>query len=41
VIRIEQPNITIERRSWQPDSLEFDVLSVERFRRTDEGWIRE
>ena len=41
VIRIEQPTITIERRTWRPESLDFDVLSIERFRRTDEGWIRE
>ena len=41
VIRIEQPNITIERRIWRRDSGSFDVLSVERFHRSEEGWIRE
>lgn len=41
VIRIEQPNITIERRIWRRDSGSFDVLSVERFHRSEGGWIRE
>ena len=41
VIRIERPDITIERRMWLPDSGAFDVLSVERFHRSKEGWIRQ
>jgi 3',5'-cyclic AMP phosphodiesterase CpdA len=41
VVRIEAPGITIERRVWRPDSRGFDVLSVERFRRSEQGWIRE
>jgi 3',5'-cyclic AMP phosphodiesterase CpdA len=40
VIRIERPDITIERRIWRRDSGTFDVLSVERFHRSEEGWIR-
>ena len=41
IIRIEQPDIAIERRVWRRDSGAFDVLSVERFRRSEGGWIRE
>lgn len=41
VIQIDQPRLTIERRTWRPHSGLFDVLSVELFRRTAEGWIRE
>jgi hypothetical protein len=39
-IRIEQPNITIERRAWRRNSGAFNVLSIERFHRSKEGWIR-
>ena len=41
VIRVEEPEITIERRVWRPDSRAFDVLSLERFHRSEDGWIRE
>ncbi len=41
IIQIEQPDITIERRIWRSDSGSFDVLSVERFHRSESGWIRE
>jgi 3',5'-cyclic AMP phosphodiesterase CpdA len=41
VIRIEAPNLTIERRTWRPTSGLFDVLSIEQFRRTENGWVRE
>jgi 3',5'-cyclic AMP phosphodiesterase CpdA len=41
VIQIDRPNLTIERRTWRPTSGLFDVLSVELFRHTSEGWIRE
>jgi 3',5'-cyclic AMP phosphodiesterase CpdA len=41
LIQIDRPNLTIERRTWRPASGLFDVLSVELFRHTDEGWIRE
>jgi 3',5'-cyclic AMP phosphodiesterase CpdA len=40
VIQIERPNLTIERRVWSPGSGLFDVLSVEHFRHTEQGWIR-
>lgn len=41
LIQIDRPNLTIERRTWRRASGLFDVLSVELFRHTDEGWIRE
>ena len=41
VIRVEPPGIEIERRVWRRESGAFEVLSVERFRRSDVGWARE
>jgi len=41
VIQIDRPSLTIERRTWRPTSGMFDVLSVELFRHTSEGWTRE
>jgi 3',5'-cyclic AMP phosphodiesterase CpdA len=41
VIQIDRPNLTIERRTWRPTSGLFDVRSVELFRHTREGWLRE
>jgi 3',5'-cyclic AMP phosphodiesterase CpdA len=41
VIRIEEPDIAIERRVWQRESGAFDILSVERFYRSEGGWIRQ
>ena len=41
VIRIDEPNLTIERRTWRPTSGLFDVLSIEQFRRAESGWVRE
>jgi len=40
VIRIERPNITVERLSWEPESASFTVASEEYFRHTSDGWIR-
>jgi 3',5'-cyclic AMP phosphodiesterase CpdA len=41
VIQIDRPNLRIERRAWRPASGQFDVLSIELFRHTNEGWTRE
>jgi 3',5'-cyclic AMP phosphodiesterase CpdA len=41
IIKIDRPNLTIERRVWRPTSVLFDVMSVEAFRHTGEGWTRE
>ena len=40
VLRIERPNISVERLTWQPASASFVVSSQERFRHTSDGWIR-
>jgi 3',5'-cyclic AMP phosphodiesterase CpdA len=40
VIRIERPNISIERLEWQPDRESFAPAETENFRHTPEGWIR-
>jgi 3',5'-cyclic AMP phosphodiesterase CpdA len=40
IIHIDGPNLTIERRVWRPTSGLFDVLSIELFRDTEQGWIR-
>jgi 3',5'-cyclic AMP phosphodiesterase CpdA len=41
VIRIDDPVLTIERRTWRPTSSLFDIQSIEHFRRGETGWIRE
>jgi 3',5'-cyclic AMP phosphodiesterase CpdA len=41
VIRIDAPNLAIERWTWRPTSNLFDVLSIEKFRRAENGWLRE
>ncbi|MEY2528118.1 MAG: hypothetical protein QOJ05_208 [Verrucomicrobiota bacterium] len=40
VIHIDRPNLTIERRTWRPTTGLFDVLSIELFQHTDQGWNR-
>lgn len=41
VIRIDRPQLAIERRTWRRASGSFDVLSVENFRQAETGWVRE
>ena len=41
VIRIERPLVTIERRTWRPQTGLFEISSVEIFRRHAAGWARE
>lgn len=41
VIRIDRPQLAIERRTWQRSSGSFDLLSVENFRHAETGWVRE
>lgn len=41
VIRVERPQLTIERHTWRPEAHAFDLLSAERFQRGDQGWIRQ
>jgi 3',5'-cyclic AMP phosphodiesterase CpdA len=40
VVRIDRPNIAVERFEWQPEGGEFGLKMVERFRHTEDGWTR-
>jgi len=40
VIRVERPNIAIERLEWQPERGRFSPAETENFRHTPDGWIR-
>jgi 3',5'-cyclic AMP phosphodiesterase CpdA len=41
VLRVEHPQIVVERMHWQPDAGQFAVATTEKFRHTVDGWIRE
>lgn len=41
VVRIDGPNLIIERRTWRPTSALFEVFSNEHFQHTSAGWVRE
>lgn len=40
VIRINRPDITIQRLAWQPANSSFAVTGEENFRHTSDGWVR-
>jgi 3',5'-cyclic AMP phosphodiesterase CpdA len=40
LIRLDHPNVTVERFSWNPESLSFAVASEEHFQHSSEGWAR-
>ena len=40
VLRIQHPNIQVERRSWQADTATFAISSTEYFHHTKDGWTR-
>lgn len=40
LIRIQNPQIAIERFTWHPETNAFTILSLEEFKRTNDGWIR-
>jgi 3',5'-cyclic AMP phosphodiesterase CpdA len=40
VIRINRPDMTVERMTWQSASSAFIVSGEERFRHTSDGWVR-
>src|SRR4029453_4902118 len=40
VLRVQHPEIVVERLRWQPDTNQFVVAVTERFRHTSDGWIR-
>ncbi|MCX6552341.1 MAG: metallophosphoesterase [Acidobacteria bacterium] len=39
VVRIDRPQIAVERFEWQAESGEFALVSSERFRHTSDGWV--
>ena len=40
LIHLEHPNISVERLSWNTESLSFAVTNEEQFRHSREGWAR-
>jgi len=40
VLRIDRPEIIVERLSWQPEGAVFALSSQEHFRHADDGWVR-
>ncbi|MDQ3173981.1 MAG: metallophosphoesterase [Acidobacteriota bacterium] len=40
VIRLQHPEITVERIVWQPETAVFALSSTEQFRHTPDGWVR-
>jgi len=40
VIRISPPHITVERFDWQPENVEFVLVTTEHFVHTEAGWAR-
>jgi 3',5'-cyclic AMP phosphodiesterase CpdA len=40
VVRVDRPNIAVERFEWQPKQGGFALVTTERFRHTPDGWAR-
>ena len=40
VIRIDYPNVTVERFVWQPANTSFASFQIERFQQVSNGWTR-
>jgi 3',5'-cyclic AMP phosphodiesterase CpdA len=40
VLRIDRPQIAVERFEWQPERGEFGLVMCERFRHTSDGWVQ-
>jgi 3',5'-cyclic AMP phosphodiesterase CpdA len=40
VIRVNRPDITVERFEWQPERLRFELAMSESFHHTADGWAR-
>jgi 3',5'-cyclic AMP phosphodiesterase CpdA len=40
VIRIERPELVVERYTWRPEEAVFSQFSAEHFKTTDAGWVR-
>ena len=39
VVRVDRPQIAVDRFAWQPERSEFGLATTERFRHTTDGWI--
>ena len=40
VIRLQHPEIAVERMEWQPETAVFASASTEQFRHSPDGWVR-
>lgn len=40
LIRLQHPEITVERIMWKPEAAVFALASSEQFRHTPDGWVR-
>jgi 3',5'-cyclic AMP phosphodiesterase CpdA len=40
VIRLNHPNISVERLSWNSESVSFGIASEEQFQHSSDGWVR-
>jgi 3',5'-cyclic AMP phosphodiesterase CpdA len=40
LVRLEHPEISLQRFSWNPESLSFTVTDEEQFQHSQEGWAR-
>ena len=40
LVRLDHPNITVERLSWDAAARSFKIVSEENFRHSAEGWVR-
>jgi 3',5'-cyclic AMP phosphodiesterase CpdA len=40
VLRIDRPHVAVERFEWQPEREAFGPVMTERFRHTEDGWVR-
>jgi len=40
VIRLEHPNISVDRLSWDSNSASFAIAGEERFQHSSDGWMR-
>lgn len=39
-IRLQHPEITVERIEWQPETAVFALVATEQFLHTPDGWVR-
>jgi 3',5'-cyclic AMP phosphodiesterase CpdA len=40
LVRVDHPNITVERFEWRPAELAFSLVATEKFKHTPDGWNR-